>query len=422
MDTVVIARLKHVPPVPESSEGVDDEVLKAKFEIVEVLKGGEHLQGTKTLDIVYFGTGKIGDNYLLMAIDPPKLAWSTATLLSKVARQYLVDMSKLPKRGKERLLFFQNYLECDDKMIAQDAYDEFARAPLAEMRSIKDEMDHDWLVARIQDRDIPASRRRLYFSMLSLCGSEADVPMLEAMMRSDDRQQKSGLDALIGCFLMLGGAEGMNLVEDLFLKNKKAEYADTNSAVIALRVLADEGDILPIERILEGLRHMLERKDLADLVIPDLAKWKDWSAMPRLVKLFKDADATTSWVRVPVVNYLRACPDPKAKEYIAELEKIDPEAVKRARTFFPVGTIPGNDKTSEASSATIDNNLIAPTIDVEDAAEITPAVQSAATSPPEEVKSNRWLLIFVIIGCNVILLIVVAAKRILQGGGSPARS
>jgi hypothetical protein len=43
-------------------------------------------------------------------------------------------------------------------------------------------------------------------------------------------------------------------------------------------------------------------------------------------------------VRVPVINYLRACPLPVAKEKLAELEKIDPAAVKRASTFFPIPT------------------------------------------------------------------------------------
>ena len=57
--------------------------------------------------------------------------------------------------------------------------------------------------------------------------------------------------------------------------------------------------------------------------------------MDRLFDLYKNADEKTSWVRVPVVNYLRACPLPKAKELLKECEKIDPQAVKRANTFFP---------------------------------------------------------------------------------------
>jgi hypothetical protein len=77
-------------------------------------------------------------------------------------------------------------------------------------------------------------------------------------------------------------------------------------------------------------------------VIPDLARWEDWSQVDRLVKLFKDADEQTSWVRVPVVNYLRQCPLPAAKEQIKKLEKIDPAAIKRANTFFPIGPSGGN--------------------------------------------------------------------------------
>jgi hypothetical protein len=52
---------------------------------------------------------------------------------------------------------------------------------------------------------------------------------------------------------------------------------------------------------------------------------------------FKDVNEESNWVRVPVVNYLRACPKPEAKRHIEELKKIDPDAVKRAKTFFPFG-------------------------------------------------------------------------------------
>jgi hypothetical protein len=129
----------------------------------------------------------------------------------------------------------------------------------------------------------------------------------------------------------------MPLVEELFLRNQQAEYADTYAAIMALRFHGSETDILPRERILQGLRLMLDRPQLADLVIPDLARWEDWTVMGRLVRLFKEADEKSSWVRVPVINYLRACPLPEAQQSIQELEKIDPAAVKRANTFFPFG-------------------------------------------------------------------------------------
>jgi hypothetical protein len=263
--------------------------------------------------------------------------WSTPLQLTDRARQYIPELLALPKEGVPRLEFFQQHLEDDDEMLARDAYDEFAKAPYATVIALKAKMDHAKLLEWIQDGDIPASRRRLYLTMLGVCGSDEDLPMLETMLRSDDRKAKAGLDAMIGCYLTLKGADGMPLVEELFLKNEKSEYADTYAAIMALRFHGSETDAVPKKRILEGLRYMLDRPQLADLVIPDLARWEDWESMPRLVQLFKEADEKSSWVRVPVINYLRACPDEAAAEHIKELEKIDPAAVKRANTFFPFG-------------------------------------------------------------------------------------
>jgi hypothetical protein len=229
-------------------------------------------------------------------------------------------------------------------MLARDAYDEFARSPYSTIKDLKKHLDHDRIVNWIKNSEIPVNRRRLYLVLLSVCGDERDVPMLERMLRSEDRQSRSGLDAMIGCYLTLTGAGGMPLIEDLFLKNQQAEYADTYAAIMALRFHGNETDVIPRARILEGLRYMLDRPQLADLVIPDLARWEDWSQIERLVRLFKEADDKSSWVRVPVVNYLRACPKPEAKDYIKELEKIDPDAVKRANVFLPFGPgAPEND-------------------------------------------------------------------------------
>ena len=70
---------------------------------------------------------------------------------------------------------------------------------------------------------------------------------------------------------------------------------------------------------------------MADMVIPDLARWEDWSVMDRLVQMFKECDSDeTRWVRTPIISYLQACPKPEAKTFIAELREIDPDAAKRA--------------------------------------------------------------------------------------------
>jgi len=330
MDAAVIAKLVEAPQITAEGAGVE-----ATFEITQVLKGKEHLGDKKTIKSLYYGEGRQGREFLILGTEPESMMWSTPTLLTDRGVKYVNQVIKLPETGNERYVFFQEYLEDEDEMLARDAYDEFANAPYSALHELKPKMKHDQLVEWIENPDIAANRRRLYFTMLGVCGTEEDLPLLEKMLNSDERTSKSGLDAMIGCYLTLAGADGLPLIEKRFLANKEAEYADTYAAIMALRFHGTETDIIEKDRLLKSLHLMLDRPALADLVIADFARWEDWSVMDKLVKLFKEADEETSWVRVPVIRYLMACPKPEAKEHLVELEKIDPDAMKRAQTFFP---------------------------------------------------------------------------------------
>jgi hypothetical protein len=109
--------------------------------------------------------------------------------------------------------------------------------------------------------------------------------------------------------------------------------------------------------VVEAVRTLLDRPKIADMVIPDLARWEDWSVMERLVQMFKDADEETSWLRVPIASYLRACPKPAAKEYIAELQKIDPDAIKRADFFLNFDEDPGDDDDDADASTETESGI-----------------------------------------------------------------
>lgn len=345
-DAVVVAKFVQGPAKANSDTS------EATFEVVKALKGGEHLGKNRRIKLLYFGNHPTGTKFLVFGVDPKNLQWSTPNAVSDRTIEYVTKLMKLPEKGPERLDFFQNYLEDEESILATDAYEIFARAPYAEVKQLGDRMHHDQLIAWINNREVPSSRRRLYLTMLGICGRPDDVPALEAMIRSTDRQVRTALDAMVACYLILKGPDGMPLIEDLFLKNKDAEYTDTYAAIMALRFLGQETTVVPKERLLAALRYMLDRPQLADLVIPDLARWQDWSATKKLVELFKNADEESSWVRVPVINYLRACPKPEAKKYLDELAKIDPESVKRANSFFPAATSkPAVAKTGDAKEA-----------------------------------------------------------------------
>jgi hypothetical protein len=125
------------------------------------------------------------------------------------------------------------------------------------------------------------------------------------------------------------------LIEEKFLANKDCQYSDTLAAIGALRFHINEERVISKDRALAAMHLLLDRPEVADAVIPDLARAEDWSVLPRLVALAKDADEKSYWVRTPVVQYLMACPLPEATVAVKELAEIDPEAVKRASFFVP---------------------------------------------------------------------------------------
>ena len=333
MDAAVIARLVKVIAPPA---GAEDEIPKASFQVIAVLKGTKLVKVGDAFQSLYFGDGKLGKSFLVLGVGPPKLAWSTPLPVSDRAVTYLKAIVKLPADPDQRLIFFQKHLEDEDPLLARDAYDEFARAPYAQIKALKPQIDHDRIVGWIKDPEVNPTRRRLYLVMLGVCGDERDVPLLEGLLRSKDRKDHAAIDMVISSYLLLRGEAGLPLVEELFLADKSADYTDTYGAIMAIRFHANDFDTVEKKRLIKSLHALLDRPDLADLVIPDLAKWEDWAAIDQLFGLYKNADPKHSWVRVPVVNYLRSCPLPKAKELLKECERIDPAAVERSKTFFPV--------------------------------------------------------------------------------------
>lgn len=355
-EIAVVAKLVELPPPPQEDEDGYLEFPKGKFEIVGVLKGEKIVNVGMNFKTQLVGTHPVGQKFLIMGVNPPRVSWTTPMRTTDRVEAYLKDIQKLPPGGADRLVFFQDYFEDEEQMLAFDAYDEYAKAPYEDLLAMKDRMDHDKLMRFIKDPETTFNRRRLYLTMLGVCGNKEDAKILEGYLKSGDRKQQGGLDALIACYLTLQGAEGVPLIEDLFLKDMEVNYVDVVATVMALRFHATESDVIPQKRIIEAVRNLLDRPKLADMVIADLARWKDWSVMERLVKMFKDADEDSNWLRTPVITYLRACPDPKAAKYIEELRKIDPQAVERADFYLDFGDDEDDDEFEDATESKSDDS------------------------------------------------------------------
>jgi hypothetical protein len=108
-----------------------------------------------------------------------------------------------------------------------------------------------------------------------------------------------------------------------------------------------EPDRIEKTRLKESMRILLDRPDLADLVITDLARWKDWEVQDRLMSMYDDTKYSLPAVKRAIVRFLYHCSQEKpaegeqpsaltlqAKERLAELEKKDPKTVSDVRRYL----------------------------------------------------------------------------------------
>ena len=305
---------------------------------------------------------------MISGIAAKRIDWTTPLPLSERGIEYIKTLRTLPEEGAERLAHFLNYLEDEDPLLAQDAYDEFGRAPYDVVAAVGDQIDRPKLLGWIEDSQVGPTRRRLYLTMLGICGKAEDIAFLESLIRYDYQQMKPGLaaslaimaqtgpalgatvlnemvhadvrrkqqclDALVAAYLKLKGPEGLPLIEQQFLANPAVEYTHVYAAVMALRFHGEETDSLPRERLLQSVRLVLDNSDIADQVIPDLARWKTGPCSIGSSRCSK-TPRKMARVRQPVVAYLLAASEqspeksPKvsqrAKTALDELEKIDPQ-------------------------------------------------------------------------------------------------
>jgi hypothetical protein len=265
--------------------------------------------------------------------------WSASEPLSNAAQDYLKQLVKLrDKEGENRLRFFLPFLKSADKLIATDAYNEFALASLELMNGLKPHLNVRDVVAVIENPQTTSELRRLYWTLLGICGSSKELVVVERAMQTNLTHGNGdiGMDAVFSCYLVLGGEKALESLEREYLSNPHSSYTNCFALVTALRVHAEQIKTIDSKRISQSFRLTLQRGNVAELVIPDLARWEDWTVIDQLVELYSlPTNGERQSYKIPIVNYLRNCPLAEARRALAKCEQIDPEAVRRTSVLFP---------------------------------------------------------------------------------------
>ncbi|WP_148080131.1 hypothetical protein [Roseimaritima ulvae] len=317
----------------ESVSAEEDGFSFCRMQVTDVVKGDPRLANS-VLEVSVLGDVSPGGVFWLVGYGETSLQWASPEEVSAQAVSYFRGLTRLPDAGPRRLEYFLKFLRHGDPFVATDAYNEFAEASLADIAELRDQLDRQWIVDQILDPTIPVHRRRLCWTFLSQCGTAADAGLLDVSLRhrTADADFDPGMDAAIACCISLGGETALSRIEQKYMANPDAPYSDSFAAINAIRVHGTELDVVPRQRLSASLRHVLSRPKLADVVIPDLARWKDWSAIERIAELFATSTEDNRIVQPAAVLYLKTCPLPAAAEALERLRALDPKTVQAAES------------------------------------------------------------------------------------------
>ena len=329
LEECVAAVVARCESVSVASNGVH----ACRLRISDVIKGRPQVSDS-VIEVESAQRLEQGRAFWLVRFSEDDSSWTPPVSLSADAISYLRHLGKLPDTGSERLRYFLTFIKHPDEFIAVDAYNEFAEASIDDISKLKGDLDRNWIISQINDASVPIHRRRLCWTLLSQCAIAADARLFDESIRKRqvDSDFDPGMDAAIACLITLGGEQALARVEREYLSNQAADYSDCFAAIHAIRVHGTELNVLPRARLASALRLVLDRPTLADLVLPDLARWEDWSAIDRVVQLFQRSTQETELLKGAIVRYLKACPLPKATEAVEKLRRIDAEAVQFAET------------------------------------------------------------------------------------------
>jgi len=344
----------------------DADSSRSEFIVTRFLKGDDLLDGQREMKVALPtpATDSTDNLYLVLRhdVDVPhglESAWTRPVALTRRSASFVAQVAsfdfpvKPPRDADEseklayreryakRLTFFQANFEDPELLIRDDVYNEFGRAPYPVIQLLADDLDREKLKEFIVDYDaIPAYRRRLYLTLLGVCATQEDLPLLEDLLSPASQRERMEnrliLDALLATYLLVRREEGLERVEEQYLANRAAEHTAVIGAIGALRFHGGSVGVIPTSRLAKSLRLVLDRPEFADLVIPDLARWEDWSVVEKLSRMFRESTDATQWIRVPIVRYLQVCPESRAKSILAELTELDPESVERAKFLSPI--------------------------------------------------------------------------------------
>lgn len=208
-----------------------------------------------------------------------------------------------------RLALVAPALESSDRLVAEIAYGEIARAPYRLLRSLKGMREPADVVAWLDNPEL-APRKPAYTLLLGVIGGEAERRVIEAQIEEQRASRRvDNLAALMTADLELGGSNRLGALSQAYLTDTTRSLPEIEAALLALSVQGATDAAVPRARIVSVYGDFVRAHPaMAGFVVQDLSDWATFAVAGEL-----EAAVTSGAVRDPasrsaVLAYLRRDP------------------------------------------------------------------------------------------------------------------
>ncbi|WP_020469253.1 hypothetical protein [Zavarzinella formosa] len=236
---------------------------------------------------------------------------------------YLKEAMKLDDRDRNASLkFYFQYLDHADPDVASDAFLEFAKATDAEIADVCKHLEAAKIRQLLTNPKTPADRLGLYGFLLGATGTAKDVNVLVKLIRETDASASNALSGLLGGLISLDPKAGWQMTIGM-ISDEKIPYQHKLAAMGTLRFfqICQPKNFRP--QILEGMRAIVRRGDMADMAVEDLRRWGWWDLSDEVLAQYGKPTHAAPLVKNSIIRYAITCRDTSSKEFLTRTRRTE---------------------------------------------------------------------------------------------------
>jgi hypothetical protein len=269
-------------------------------------------------------------------VDQGKVDLYRGEMVGPAVAEYLAGALAIDAKDRVRLLkYCAKFLNHHESVVATEAFNEFNKAPDADVRVAARGIDTDKLHRLLRSPDLLANRIGLYSLLLAHAGNRSDTVLLRELLDGDGASTSSA-DLLMAAFTLLDPQAGWAYTCET-IRDPRNEFLLRYAGLRAVRYFQNtRPDVISVSDRLKALSLALRHADMADLAVEDLRRSRCWKLTGDVLALPDREGFDQPIIRRSVLKYALECPDKAAAKHVADVRMANPKLLADVRTLLDV--------------------------------------------------------------------------------------